>query len=178
MNCRANNYLLSLREECVDSSLCSKFLWRVGRGNSVMVIQLPQLIKKIVSFLKGIRSVQFSRSSCPTVTHGLQHARVPCPLQNPGACSNSCPSCRWCLPTIPSSVVPFSSCLQSSPSSGSSPMSQFFASGGQSIGVSALPSVLPMNTQDWSPLGWTGWTSLQSKGLTSVVSNSVWSCGL
>ena len=104
--------------------------------------------------------------------HGLQHARPPCPSPTPGACSNSCPSSQWCHPTISSSVVPFSSSLQTFPASGSFLMSQFFASGGQNIGVSALASVLPMNTQDWSPLGWTGWISLQSKGLSRVFSNT------
>ena len=99
-----------------------------------------------------------------------QRTRMPCPL--PGARSNSCPSSPWCHPTISSSVVPFSSCPQSCPASGSFPMSQLFAWGGQSIGVSALASVLPMNTQDWSPLGWTGWISLQSKGLSRVFSNT------
>ena len=89
-----------------------------------------------------------------------------------GACSNSCPSSRWCHPTISSSVVPFSSCPQSLPASGSFPMSQLFTSSDPSIGVSASTSVLPMNTQDWSPLGWTGWISLQSKGLSRVFSNT------
>ena len=103
---------------------------------------------------------------------GLQHARLPCPSPTPGACSNSCPSRRWCHPTISSFVVPFSSCLQSFPASGSFPMSQFLASGGQSIGVSASASVLPMNIQDWFPLGWTGWIFLQSKGLSRVFSNT------
>ena len=98
--------------------------------------------------------------------HGLQHTRLPCPSLSPGACSNSCPLSQWCHPTISSSVVPFSSCLQSSPTSGSFPMSQFFPSGGQSIGASASASVLPMNTQGWFHLGWTGWISLQSKGLS------------
>ena len=88
------------------------------------------------------------------------------------ACSDSCPSSRWCHPAILSSVVPFSSCLQSFPASGSFPMSQLFESGGQSIGVSASASVLPMNIQDWFPLGWTGWISLQSKGLSRVFSNT------
>ena len=99
--------------------------------------------------------------------HGLQHARPPCSSPNPEAYSNSCPLSRWCQPTIASSVIPFSSCLQSFPASfpGSFPVSQFFASGGQNIGVSASVSVLPMNIQDWSPLGWTGWISLQPKGL-------------
>ena len=94
---------------------------------------------------------------CPTLQpHGLQHARPPCPSPTPRVHPNPCPSSRWCHPTISSSVVPFSSCPQSFPASESFPMSQLFASGGQSIGVSALTSVLPMNTQDWSPLGWTG----------------------
>ena len=97
-------------------------------------------------------------------TSRLQHARPPCPSPTPGACSNSCPLSWWWHPTISSSVIPFS-CLQSFPASGSFQMSQFFTSGGQSIGVSASTSVLPMNIQDWSPLGWTGWISLQSKGL-------------
>ena len=114
---------------------------------------------------------QFSRSveSDSLRPHGLQHARPPCPSPTPGAWSKSCPSSWWCYPTISSSVIPFSSCLQSFPASGSFPMSQFFASGGQSIGVSASASVLPMNIQNWFPLGWTGWTSLQSKGLSSLL---------
>ena len=102
----------------------------------------------------------------------LQHAGLSCPSPTPGACSNSFPSSRWCYPTVSSSVVPFSSCLQSFSASGSFQMSQFFASGGQSIRVSASASVLPMNTQDWFPLGWTGWISLQSKGLSRVFSNT------
>ena len=109
---------------------------------------------------------------CPTLwPHALQHARLPCPSPTPRVCSNSCPLSHWCHPTI-SSSVPFSSCLKSSPASGAFQMSQFFASGGQSIEVSASPSVLPMNTQDWSPLEWTGWISLQSKGLSRVFSNT------
>ena len=104
--------------------------------------------------------------------HGLQHIRLSCPSPSPGACSNSCPSCQRCHPTISPSVIPFSSCLQSFPASGSFLMCQFFASGGQSIGVSASASVLPMNIQDWFPLGWTGWISLQSKGLSRVFSNT------
>ena len=102
----------------------------------------------------------------------LQHARPPCPSPTPRACSNSCPSSRWCHPTISSSAVPFSSHLRSFPASGSFPMSQFFTSGGQSIGISATASVLPMNIQDWSPLGWTGWISLQSKGLSRAFSST------
>ena len=120
-------------------------------------------------------SVQFS---CSVVSDclqlpGLHHTRPPCPSPTPGAYSNPCPSSRWCHPTISSSVVPFSSCLQSFPASGSCPVSQFFASRSQSIGVSALTSVFPMNIHDWSPLGWTGWISLQSKGLSRVFSNTV-----
>ena len=101
-----------------------------------------------------------------------QHARPPCPSPTPGVYPNSCPSSRWWHPAISSSVIPFSSCLQSFPASGSFPMSQLFTWGGQSIGVSASVSVLPMNTQDWFPLGWTGWISLQSKGLSRVFSNT------
>ena len=106
------------------------------------------------------------------VTQGLQHARPPCPSTTPGVYSNSCPLSRWCHPTISSSVIPFSSCLQSFPSSGSFQMSQFFAAGGQSIEVSASGSVLSMNIQDWFPLEWTGLISLQSKGLSRVFSNT------
>ena len=101
--------------------------------------------------------------SCLTLQpHEPQHTRLPCPSPTPGVYSNSCPLSRWCHPTISSSVVPFSSCPQSFPASQSFQMSQHFSSGGQSIVVSASTSVLPMNTQDWSPLGWTGWISLQS----------------
>ena len=123
---------------------------------------------------KVLCSVQFSRSvmSDSLRPHGLQHTRLPCPSPTPRACSNSCPSSRWCHSTISSSVVPFSSCLQSFSASGSFPMSEFLASGGQSVGVSALASVLPMNIQDWFPLEFTGWISLQSKGLSRVFSNT------
>ena len=107
-------------------------------------------------------SVQFSRSfmSESFRPHGLQHARLPCPSPTPGACSNSCPFSRWCHPTISSSVVPFSFCLQSFPSSGSFSVSCLFLSGGQTIGTSASSSVLPMNIQEWFPLGLTGFISL------------------
>ena len=119
-------------------------------------------------------SVQFSHSvvSNSLRPHGLQRTRPPCPSPAPRTCSNSCPLSRWCLPTISSSIVPFSPHHQSFPASGSFPMSQFFASGGQNIGASASTSVLPMNIQDWFPLGWTGWVSLQSKGLSRVFSNT------
>ena len=114
----------------------------------------------------ALPSVEFSRSvvSDSLWPHGLQHARLPCPSPTPGACSNSYPSSWWCHPAIPSSVIPFSSCLQSFPASGSFPVSQFFTSGGQSIGVSASAAVLPMNIQGWFSLELTGLTS-QSKGL-------------
>ena len=116
-------------------------------------------------------SVQFSRSvmSDSLRPHESQHARPPCPSPTPEVHSDSCPLSWWCHPAISSSVFPFSSCPQSLPASGSFPMSQFFISGGQSIGVSASASVLPMNTQDWPPLGWTGWIS---NGLSRVFSNT------
>ena len=125
------------------------------------------------TWFRWFSSVQFS---CSVVSDSLwphepQHARPPCPSPTPGVYSNLCPSSRWCHPAISSSVVPFSSCPQSLPESGSFPMSQVFSWGGWSIGVSASTSVLPMNTQDWSPLGWTGWISLQFKGLSRVFSN-------
>ena len=128
-------------------------------------------------------SVQFSSvaQSCPTLCDPTDHstrlgglqdqARLPCPSPAPGAYSNSCPSSQWYHQTISSSIVPFS-CFQSFPASGSFPMSQFFTSGGQSIGVSAPASVLPMNIQDWFPLGLTGWISLQSKGLSLIINSS------
>ena len=119
-------------------------------------------------------SVQYS---CSVVSdslwpYELQHARPPCPSPTPRVHPNPCPLSPWCHPTISSSVIPFSSCLQSFPASGSFQVSQRFTSGGQSIGVSASASVLPMNSQDWFPLGWTGWISLQSKGLSRVFSNT------
>ena len=121
-----------------------------------------------------IHSVQFSCSvmSDSLRPHGLQHAQLPCPSPAPRAYSNSCPLSQWCHPTISSSVIPFSSHLQSFPASESFQMTQFFASGGQSIGASASASVLPMNTQGWFPLGWTGWISSQSKALSRVFSNT------
>ena len=119
-------------------------------------------------------SVQFSRSVVPDSLqpHESQHARPPCPSPTPRVHPNSCALSWCCHPAISSSVVPFSSCPQLLPASGSFPMSQLFAWDGQSIGVSASTLVLPMNTQDWSPLGWTGWISLQSKGLSRVFSNT------
>ena len=125
-------------------------------------------------YSRSFNSVQFGRSVISDFLWplGLQHARPPCPSPTPEVYSNSCPLSRWCHPTISSSVVPFSSCLQSFPASGSFQMSQFFASSGQSIGVSASASVLPVNIQDWFPLGWTGWISLQTKGLSRVFFNT------
>ena len=123
-----------------------------------------------------LSSVQFSSvsQSCPALCNPMNHSRpgLPCPSPTPGVHSNSYTSSWWCHPAISSSVVPFSFCPQSLPASESFPMSQLFAWGGQSIGVSALASGLPMNTQDWSPLEWTGWISLQSKGLSRVFSNT------
>ena len=139
-----------------------------------------QLISTLITWLHlmalqlPVETVQFSHSvmSSSFRTHGLQHARPPCPSATPRVYWNSCPFSRWCHPTISSSVNPFFSRLQPFPVSGFFPMSQLFTSGGQSIGVLASTSDLPMNTQDWFPLGWTGWISLQSKGLSRVFSNT------
>ena len=121
-----------------------------------------------ITHSEGRQFSQFSRSvtSDSLRRHGPQHARLPCPSPTPGAYVNSCPLSQWCHPAVSSSIIPFSSCLQSFPASGSLQMSHFFESGGQSIGVSASASVLPMNIQDWFPL-LTGWISLQSKGLSN-----------
>ena len=126
-------------------------------------------------FFCSHESVQFSHSvvSDSLRPHELQHTRPPSPSPTPGVHPNPCPLSRWCHPTISSSVVPFSSCPQSFPASGSFQMSQLFTSGSQRIGVSASTSVLPMNTQDWSPLGWTGWISFQSKGLSGIFSTTI-----
>ena len=136
----------------------------------------------VSSYIIQTRELTLTQLVCSQFSHsvvsnslwpqGLYHSRLPCPSPNPRPCSNSYPSSWWCHPAISSSVVPFSSCLQSSPASGSFLMSQFFASGGQSIGVSASASVLPMNIQDWFPLGLTGSIFLQSKGLSRVFSNT------
>ena len=120
------------------------------------------------------RGIQFSCSvlSSSLRPHGLQHSKPPCSSPTPGVHPNSCPLSRWCHPAVSSSVVPFFSCLQSFLASGFFQMSQLFASGGQSIGVSTSISDHPMNIHDWSPWGWTGWISLQSKGLSRVFSNT------
>ena len=128
--------------------------------------------KNAVVGLLQISSVQSHSRVWLFATHGLQHAMPPCPSSTPGVYPNSSPLNWWCSPTVSSSVVPFSSCPQSFPASGSFPMSQLFISGGQNIVVSASTSVLPMNPQNWSPLGWTGWISLQSKGLSRAFSNT------
>ena len=131
------------------------FTWRIQQ----------ETLKKenFVQLLSGVQLLQ---------AHRLQHARLTCPWPSPGACSSSCLLSQWCHPSISSSVIPFSSYLQSCPASGAFPMSQFFASGGQSIGTSASTSVHPMNIQDWFPLGSTGWISLQLKGRSRVFSSS------
>ena len=136
--------------------------------------QFCTVIPCVCTLLLGLWSVQVSCSimSNSLQLPGLQHARFPCPLPTPRTCSNSCPLSWWCYPTISLSVVTFSLRLQAFPASGSFPVSQLFTSNGQSIGVSASTSVLPVNTQDCSPLGWTGWISLQSKGLSRVFSNT------
>ena len=148
-----------------------------NRQSVLEIIALVYAIRKRIKpegEKRYLAIVQFSRSvmSDSLQPHEPQHARPPCPSPTPGVHPNPCPSSRWHHPTISSSVVPFSSCLQSFPASGSFQMSQLFASGGQTIGVSASTSVLKMNTQDWSPLGWTGRISLQSKGLSRVFSNT------
>ena len=138
------------------------------------IIIKSKCYKKLKNYTYKTLLVQFS---CSVISncfqlHGLQHTRPPCPSPTPGVYPNSCPLSWSCHRTISSSVVPFSSCFQSFPASGSFPMSQFFASGGQSIGVSASASVLPMSIQDWFPSEWTGWISLQSKGLSRVFTNT------
>ena len=127
---------------------------------------------KVTGCLHALSLSVHSLSRVDSIPHpGLQHGRPPCPSTTPRVYSNSCPLNQWCYPTISSSVIPFS-CLQSFPPTGSFPMSQFFPSGGQSIGVSASASVLPINIQDWFPLGWTGWISLHHKGLSRVFFNT------
>ena len=148
----------------------------MGHEKNLNHILMENWIKNYLLYigLSQFSSVQFSHSvvSDSLWPHELQHARPPCPSPTPRVYSNSCPLSRWCHPTISSSVVPFSSCPQSLPTSESFPMRQLFAWGGQSTRVSALASVLPLNIQDWFPLGWTGWISLQSKGLSRVFSNT------
>ena len=131
------------------------------------------IIRHGIHLLSVSQSVSLVAQSCATLwLHGLKHTRLPSLSPTPGACPNSCPSSWWCHPAISSSVVPFSPCLQSFPASGSFQMSPFLVSGGQSTGVSASASVLLMNIQDWFPLGWAGWISLHSKGLSRVFYNT------
>ena len=140
---------------------------------SLLYAQADWNLEKLKTNLWYFLSVSCSVMSDSLRPHESQHARPPCPSPTPGVNPNSCLSSRWCYPAISSSVVPFSYHPQSFPALGSFPVSQPFAWGGQSIIVSASASVPPMNTQDWSPLGWTGWISLQSKGLSRVFSNTV-----
>ena len=160
----------------ISTYLCD-ILWYMSQTKATTlkrnIARLPLALGIGVIFFCYFSSVQFSHSvvSNSLRPHELQHARPPCPSPTLGAYPDSHPSCRWRQPAISSSVVPFSSCPQSFPASGSFPVSQLFTWGGQSIGVSASASVLPVNTQDWSPLGWTGWISLQSNGLSRVFSN-------
>ena len=151
------------------------YIWRRLQLGKVCEMSLEG-IKKCNEIWK-FDSIPFQFSSvaqsCPTLWHyEPQHARPPCPSLTPGVHPNPCPSNWWSYSTISSSVILFSSCSQSFPASGSFQISHLSASGGRSIGVSASTSVLPMNTQDWSPLGWTGWITLQSKGLSRVSSNT------
>ena len=145
--------------------------WRSLRG----LWKISQVYNLFLGFPTSVlSSVQFSHSvvSDCLQPHESQHARPPCPSPTPGVHPDPLPSSQWCHPAISSSVVPFSSCPHSLPASESFPMSQLFTWGGQSIGVSALASVRPMNTQDWSPSEWTGWISLQSRGVSRVFSNT------
>ena len=166
--------LLASNPPCFLLSLCLYSCWPSGTHPTNFQGQMERLLT--------FSSVQFSHSVVSnSAPRGLQHTRPPCPSKTPRVYSNSRPLSWWYHPTISSSVIPFSSCLQSFPASGSFLLSQFFASGGQSIGVSASTSVLPVNIQDWFPLGWTGSISLQSKGLSRVFSiniflNSIYIC--
>ena len=155
---------------------CAGLNWRQGKNVRYAIVYSGVYYTNLtLTYLFKTVSVQFSHS---VVSDSLwpqesQHARPPCPSPTPRVYPNSCPSSQWCHPAISSSVFPFSSCPQSLPASGSFPMSHLFAWGGQSIGVSASASVLPMNTQDLSPSRWTGWISLKSKGLSRVFSNTI-----
>ena len=171
---KCDDLIQGSREAIKMSSITWPLNWLVrnnvikGRINTTAVI--PNL--GVLLTTSQCLSVQLSHSVLTNSLwpHGLQHTRLPCPSRTPGACSSSCPLSWWCHPTISSSVIPFSSCLQSF--TGSFPMSQFLTSGGQSVGVSASASVLPINIQDWFPLGLTCWIFLLSKGLSRVFSNT------
>ena len=173
---RLNTYTSHLKIMSFSKEILTQNIIIFGIGiTTILILKMWTLTKSIdVSWVYSNDSVQFS---CSVVSDslqppGLQHARLPCPSPTPGVCSNSCPSSQWYHPTISSSVVPFSSCLPLFPASVSFPRNQFFASGGQSIEVSASASVLPMNIQDWFPLGLTGLMSLQTKGLSRVFSRT------
>ena len=170
---------VSFIKKNVYEDLRCAFCWILMEGKLISHTYICESSPRILWLNITIFSIQFSsvQFSCSVVSnslrpHELQHTRPPCPSPTAGVHSNSRPLSWWCHPAISSSVIPFSSCPQSLPASESFPMSQLFASGGQSIGVSALASVLLTNTQDWSPLEWTGWISLQSKGLSRVFSNT------
>ena len=163
--------ILNQRKELVHDSPCSNGLSRWLRRHTPDVLSF-QKTKCCETFFETLLSFSHSVLSDSLPPHGVQHTRLPCPSSSPGAWSNSYPSSRWCQPTISSSAVPFSSCLQSFPASRSFPTSQPFASSGQSIGTSASASVLPVNIQGWYPLGLTGLISLLSKGLSRVFSNT------
>ena len=165
-----------MRLRDINIFVIKQFIWWEG-SDCVFFPEIDHNIKFYLNDRKLVSGYLISTFSCsvmsdPLWPHELQPTRPPCPSPTPGIHPNSCPSSWWCCPTISSSVVPFSSCPHFFPASGSFQMSQLFASGGQSIGISASTSVLPMNTQDWLPLGWTGWISLQSKGLSRVFSNT------
>ena len=154
---------------------CSSWhiLWLKNLETKTMYIIRIMIQNTVLYIMRYYSVIQFSSVVSDSLwPHGLQHIRPPCPSPIPGIYSHSCPLRWWCHPTISSAVIPFSSCLQSFPASGSFQMSQLFTSSGQNIGVSVSASVLSVNTQNWSPLGWTGWISLQSKGLSSVFSNT------
>ena len=169
-----------LQYSCLENSmdrgawLAGNSSWGSRESNMTEWLTLCVMYSIYLCTNKNVISVQFSYSVMSDCLwpHRLQHTRVPCPSPTPGAYSNSWLLSSWWHPAISSSVAPFSSCLQSFPPSGSFQMSQFFTSGGQNIGASASASILPMNIQDWFPLGWTGWISLQSKGPSRVFSNT------
>ena len=148
--------------------VCLFYVWISQHSEEIVYPIMLYNYRERTKYSPNSRSVMFN----PLWSHRLQHARPPCPSPTPWVYSDSCLLSLRCHPTISSSVIPFSSCPQSLPASGSFPMSQLFASGGRSIGVSASASVLPVNIQDWFPLGWTGWISLLSKGLSRVFCNT------
>ena len=164
-------------EQCLQGRMG---LWQIYIASQAQEMAWTKRQTESVEYFRRSANIKFSSVQCSSVAlmsyslrpHESQHTRPPCPSPSPRVDSNSHPSSRWCHPAISSSVVPFSSCPLSLPASESFPMSQLFAWGGQSTGVSALASFLPKNTQDWSPLEWTGWMSLQSKGLSRVFSNT------